>query len=109
MPFEFIFEFRGIGSFVQENYIGGGAVLGTQVLGGILVLTGYIFESTANVLPGRISIVGSTLVGIGSLAITTSYITSLIIPFKFANRYNANLKKDLAFHLRVLNQILILE
>ncbi|WP_413226564.1 P13 family porin [Borreliella bavariensis] len=36
----------GIGSFVQGNYIGGGAVLGTQVLGGILVLTGYIFEST---------------------------------------------------------------
>ncbi|WP_373584405.1 MULTISPECIES: P13 family porin [Borreliella] len=41
-----LFLTLGIGSFVQGNYIGGGAVLGTQVLGGILVLTGYIFEST---------------------------------------------------------------
>lgn len=60
-----LFLSLGIGSFVQGDYIGGDAVLGTQVLGGILVLTGYIFESTANVPPGRISIVGSTLVSIG--------------------------------------------
>ncbi len=33
----------GIGSFVQGDYIGGGAVLGTQVLGGILCITGAIF------------------------------------------------------------------
>lgn len=32
----------GIGSFVQGDYIGGSAVLGTQVLGGILVITGFI-------------------------------------------------------------------
>lgn len=49
--------------------------------------------------PGRISIVGPTLVGIGSLAITASYITSLIIPFTFANRYNANLRKRLGILL----------
>ncbi len=60
-----LFLSLGIGSFVQGDYIGGDAALETQVLGGILVLTGYIFESTANMLPGRISIVGSTLVGIG--------------------------------------------
>ncbi|WP_215538281.1 P13 family porin, partial [Borreliella bavariensis] len=94
-----LFLSLGIGSFVQGAYIGGGAVLGTQVLGGILVLTGYIFESNANVPPGRISIVGSTLIGIGSLAITASYITSLIIPFTFANRYNANLRKKLGISL----------
>nr|WP_320292858.1 P13 family porin [Borreliella sinica]WPM06360.1 P13 family porin [Borreliella sinica] len=57
----------GIGSFVQGDYIGGSAVLGTQVLGGgIFVLAGYIFESTANVPPGRRSIVGSTLVVTGA-------------------------------------------
>ncbi|WP_215535775.1 P13 family porin [Borreliella bavariensis] len=94
-----LFLSLGIGSFVQGDYIGGGAVLGTQVLGGILVLTGYIFESNANVPPGRISIVGSTLIGIGSLAITASYITSLIIPFTFANRYNTNLRKRLGISL----------
>ncbi|WP_425337157.1 P13 family porin [Borreliella tanukii] len=49
------------------------------------------------------------MLGIGSLAVTASYITGLIIPFTFANRYNANLRKNLAFRLQVLNQILILE
>ncbi|WP_418885180.1 P13 family porin [Borreliella carolinensis] len=94
-----IFLSLGIGSFVQGDYIGGGALLGSQVLGGILVLTGYIFESNANVPPGRISIVGSTLIGIGSLTIAASYITGIIIPFKFANRYNADLKKRLGIAL----------
>ncbi|WP_420025692.1 P13 family porin [Borreliella valaisiana] len=89
----------GIGSFVQGDYIGGGAVLGTQIFGGILILTGYIFESTANVPPGRISIVGSTIVGIGCLTVTASYITELIIPFTFANRYNTDLRKKLGISL----------
>ncbi|WP_215537619.1 P13 family porin [Borreliella bavariensis] len=89
----------GIGSFVQGDYIGGGAVLGTQVLGGILVITGYIYESTANVPTGRRSIVGSTLVVTGGLTILGSYITSIIIPFTFANRYNANLRKRLGISL----------
>ncbi|ACN55109.1 conserved hypothetical protein (plasmid) [Borreliella burgdorferi WI91-23] len=30
---------------------------------------------------------------IGGLTITASYITGIIIPFTFANKYNANLKK----------------
>ncbi|ACN55887.1 P13 family porin [Borreliella burgdorferi] len=94
-----IFLSLGIGSFVQGDYIGGGALLGSQVLGGILLLTGYIFESNANVPPGRISIVGATLIGIGSLTIAASHITGIIIPFKFANRYNADLKKRLGIAL----------
>ncbi|AJY73078.1 hypothetical protein BAFK78_I025 (plasmid) [Borreliella afzelii K78] len=36
----------GIGSFVQGDYIGGSAVLGTQVLGGIFILSGYIIART---------------------------------------------------------------
>ncbi|WP_419261169.1 P13 family porin [Borreliella afzelii] len=94
-----LFLTLGIGSFVQGDYIGGGAVLGTQVLGGILCITGYIVESAANVPPGRISIAGSILLGIGGLTIAGSYITSLIIPFTFKNKYNANLRKKLGISL----------
>ncbi|WP_215536060.1 P13 family porin [Borreliella bavariensis] len=86
-----------IGSFVQGDYIGGGAVLGTQVLGGIFILSGYIITGTATG-PAQ-GITGLTIIGIGSLAITASYITSLIIPFTFANRYNANLRKRLGISL----------
>ncbi|ABH02243.1 hypothetical protein BAPKO_2546 (plasmid) [Borreliella afzelii PKo] len=49
--------------------------------------------------PGRISIAGSILLGIGGLTIAGSYITSLIIPFTFANKYNANLRKNLGISL----------
>ncbi|MBB6043534.1 P13 family porin (plasmid) [Borreliella yangtzensis] len=87
----------GIGSFVQGDYIGGGALLGTQVLGGILALTGYIIGGTATG-PAQ-AITGTTLLGIGYLAITASYITGLIIPFTFANRHNADLRKKLGISL----------
>ncbi len=83
----------GIGSFVQGDYIGGSAVLGTQVLGGIFILTGWVTSGTATG-PTQV-ITGATIVGIGSIAITVSYITGLIIPFTFANRYNADLRKRL--------------
>lgn len=47
--------------------------------------------------------------GIGGLMTTASYITGIILPFTCADRYNANLKTDLAFRLRGLNPILTLE
>ncbi|ACJ73462.1 membrane protein P13 (plasmid) [Borreliella afzelii ACA-1] len=84
----------GIGSFVQGDYIGGGAVLGTQVLGGILCITGAIFSRIQDA-----AIAGFILTGIGGLTIAGSYITSLIIPFTFANKYNANLRKKLGISL----------
>lgn len=93
------FPTLGIGSFVQGDYIGGGIVLGSQIFGGILILTGYVVSSTANIPPGYLSIGGLTLVGIGSLAITASYIAGLIIPFTFVNRYNADLRKKLGISL----------
>ncbi|WP_091973553.1 P13 family porin [Borreliella japonica] len=34
-----------------------------------------------------------------SIATTASYITSLVIPFTFANKYNANLRKRLGISL----------
>ncbi|ADQ30232.1 conserved hypothetical protein (plasmid) [Borreliella burgdorferi JD1] len=37
-----IFLSLGIGSFVQGDYIGGGALLGSQVLGGILIMAGHM-------------------------------------------------------------------
>ncbi len=37
-----LFLTLGIGSFVQGDYIGGGAVLGSQLLGGILCIAGNI-------------------------------------------------------------------
>ncbi|ACN53173.1 P13 family porin (plasmid) [Borreliella spielmanii] len=87
-----LFLTLGIRSFVQGDCIGGGAVLETQVLGGILVLAGYgVGDNNPTV--------GSTLVGIGNLAITASYITSFIILFTFANRYNVNLRKRLGILL----------
>ncbi len=95
-----IFLSLGIGSFVQGDYIGGGALLGSQVLGGILIMAGYmtgnigfVTESTATVITGGV------LSGIGGLTIAASYITGIIIPFKFANRYNADLKKRLGIAL----------
>ncbi|ACO38600.1 Borrelia membrane protein P13 (plasmid) [Borreliella burgdorferi 29805] len=96
-----IFLSLGIGSFVQGDYIGGGALLGSQVLGGILIMAGHMIvggiggatESTATVITGGV------LSGIGGLTIVASYITGIIIPFKFANRYNADLKKRLGIAL----------
>ncbi len=76
MPAPFLlnlFLSLGIGSFVQGDYIGNGAVLGTQVLGGIFILSGYIISGTATG-PAQ-GITGLTIMGIGSLAITASYIT----------------------------------
>ncbi|ADQ29916.1 P13 family porin [Borreliella burgdorferi] len=96
-----IFLSLGIGSFVQGDYISGGALLGSQVLGGILIMAGHMIvggiggatESTATVITGGV------LSGIGGLTIAASYITGIIIPFKFANRYNADLKKRLGIAL----------
>ncbi len=45
------------------------------------------------------AIAGFILTGIGGLTIAGSYITSLIIPFTFANKYNANLRKKLGISL----------
>lgn len=92
----FFFSF-GIGSFVQGDYIGGGAVLGSQVLGGILWITGVIIGGTSQG-PGQ-AITGLTIMGIGIGTISAAHIASLIIPFTFANRYNANLRKKLGISL----------
>ncbi|WP_418885156.1 P13 family porin [Borreliella carolinensis] len=82
----------GIGSFVQGDYIGDGALLGSQVLEGILVLTGYG-------IAGHSPSTATALVGIGCLTISASHITGLIIPFAFANKHNENLKKRLGIAL----------
>ncbi|WP_330529109.1 P13 family porin [Borreliella valaisiana] len=83
----------GIGSFVQGDYIGGGSVLGFNLLGAILCGTGIILNTRETQLTGSI------LIGVGASMILTSYVTSLIIPFTFANRYNENLKKRLSAEL----------
>ncbi|WP_210381909.1 P13 family porin [Borreliella garinii] len=83
----------GIGSFVQGDYIGGGSVLGFNLLGVILCGTGIILNTRETQLTGSI------LIGVGASMILTSYVTSLIIPFTFANRYNENLKKRLSAEL----------
>ncbi len=85
--------------------------LALKCLEGILIMAGHMIvggiggvtESTATVITGGV------LSGIGGLTIVASYITGIIIPFKFANRYNADLKKGSALHLRGLNPILTLE
>ncbi len=84
-------------SFVQGDYIGGGAVLGSQALGGILWITGYIISGTAK--GPEQGITGLTIMGIGIGTISAAHIASLIIPFTFANRYNANLRKKLGISL----------
>ncbi|WP_210372582.1 P13 family porin, partial [Borreliella garinii] len=81
------------GSFVQGDYIGGGSVLGFNLLGAILCGTGIILNTRETQLTGSI------LIGVGASMILTSYVTSLIIPFTFANRYNENLKKRLSAEL----------
>ncbi|ABH02125.1 P13 family porin [Borreliella afzelii] len=83
----------GIGSFVQEDYIGGGSVLGFNLLGVILGGTGIILNIRETQLTGSI------LIGVGASMFAISYITSLIIPFTFANRHNENLKKRLSAEL----------
>ncbi|WP_419264724.1 P13 family porin [Borreliella afzelii] len=88
----------GIGSFVQGDYIGGSAVLGTQVLGGIFILSGYIIART--VTEPTLGITGAlTLMGIGGLAVYGSYVAGLILPFTFKDKYNANLRKNLGISL----------
>ncbi|MBB6213592.1 P13 family porin (plasmid) [Borreliella californiensis] len=91
-----IFLSLGIGSFVQGDYIGGGALLGSQILGGILIITGKLITATKD---EATEMTGLTLTGIGSLTVLASYITGIIIPFKFANKHNANLKKRLGIAL----------
>ncbi|WPM06363.1 P13 family porin (plasmid) [Borreliella sinica] len=83
----------GIGSFVQGNYIGGGSVLGFNLLGAILWGTGIILNARETQLTGSI------LIGVGASMVVASYATSLIIPFTFANWYNENLKKRLSAEL----------
>ncbi|AJA90691.1 hypothetical protein OY14_04380 (plasmid) [Borreliella chilensis] len=83
----------GIGSFVQGDYIGGSSVLGFNLLGAILWGTGIMLNAREAQLTGTI------LIGVGASMILTSYITSLIIPFTFANWYNGNLKKRLSTEL----------
>ncbi|WNY64515.1 P13 family porin (plasmid) [Borreliella americana] len=83
----------GIGSFVQGDYIGGGSVLGFNLLGAILWGTGIILNHRETQLNGYI------LIGVGASMVLTSYIASLIIPFTFANRHNENLKKKLSAEL----------
>ncbi|WP_151060760.1 P13 family porin [Borreliella turdi] len=83
----------GIGSFVQEDYIGGGSVLGFNLLGIILLGTGMIINAHETKLTG------SLLIGIGTSIAVASYVTSFIIPFTFANWYNENLKKKLSSEL----------
>ncbi|ACN53331.1 P13 family porin (plasmid) [Borreliella spielmanii] len=82
-----------IGSFIQGDYIGGGSVLGFNLLGAILWGTGLIFNIRESQLTGSI------LIGVGASILVTSYITSLIIPFTFANKHNENLKKRLSTEL----------
>ncbi|ACN24270.1 Borrelia membrane protein P13 (plasmid) [Borreliella burgdorferi 64b] len=75
--------------------------LALKCLEGILIMAGHMIvggiggvtESTATVITGGV------LSGIGGLTIVASYITGIIIPFKFANRYNADLKKRLGIAL----------
>ncbi|ACN93386.1 P13 family porin (plasmid) [Borreliella finlandensis] len=91
-----LFLTLGIGSFVQGDYIGGGAVLGSQLLGGILCIAGNILGHTddeARATTGHII----TTIGVGT--IIASHIASLIIPFTFANKHNANLKKRLGIDI----------
>ncbi|MCD2401605.1 P13 family porin [Borreliella bissettiae] len=93
-----IFLSCGIGSFVQGDYIGGSALLGSQVLGIMLIITGKSFfasrlKDAEPTMPEHI------LTGIGGLMIAASYITGIIIPFTFANKHNANLKKSLGIAL----------
>ncbi len=83
----------GTGSFLQGNYIGGGSVLGFNLLGAILLGTGIILNINETKLTG------SLLIGVGASMLVTSYITSLIIPFTFANWYNEDLKKRLGEEL----------
>ncbi|WP_336510770.1 P13 family porin [Borreliella garinii] len=70
--------------------------LDSQLLGGILWLTENIIGNTAQ---NATTITGFTLIGIGAGAIVASHITSLIIPFKIANKYNENLKIRLVINL----------
>lgn len=39
------------------------------------------------------------MLGIGSLAVYGAYVAGLILPFTFANKYNANLRKRLGISL----------
>ncbi|WP_215536353.1 P13 family porin [Borreliella bavariensis] len=89
----------GLGSFLQGDYIGGSAVLGCSLLGTTLIVGGILTlpESSDNNKTKQIT--GFTLIGIGIGTVLASYITSIIIPFKFANRHNENLKKELATSL----------
>nr|WP_223147661.1 P13 family porin [Borreliella bavariensis] len=67
-------------------------LLGTTLrVGGILTLPGPSDNNKTK------QITGFTLIEIGTFL--ASYITSIIIPFKFANRHNENLKKELAISL----------
>ncbi|WP_417903343.1 P13 family porin [Borreliella andersonii] len=91
-----LFLTLGIGSFVQGDYIGGSAVLGSQLLGGILCIIGYILGHTDDETKAT---TGHIITTIGASTIIASQVASLIIPFTFANKHNANLKKRLGIDL----------
>lgn len=83
----------GIGSFSQGDYIGGGSVLGFSLMGTTLIITGFFNmpEHDSKDKTKRIS--GYILMGTGALTLLTSYITSLIIPFTFANKQDKEIGK----------------
>ncbi|MBB5141774.1 P13 family porin [Borreliella afzelii] len=83
----------GIGSFSQGDYIGGGSVLGFSLLGMTLIVTGFFnMPEYGNNDKTKLR-TGYTLMGIGALTLLTSYITSLIIPFIFANKKDKEIGK----------------
>ncbi|WP_418906292.1 P13 family porin (plasmid) [Borreliella tanukii] len=76
----------GIGSFSQGDYIGGGSVLGFSLLGTALIITGFFNMPEHDIKDKTKRMPGYILMGTGALTLLTSYITSLIIPFTFANK-----------------------
>lgn len=80
----------GVGSFVQGDYMTAFPVLGCNLLGLALCITGAIIDSNGIYARHK-----PVLIGTGAILFLSSYFTSLYMPHRFAYVYNDTLKKTL--------------
>ncbi|ETZ17177.1 hypothetical protein BDCR2A_01898 [Borrelia duttonii CR2A] len=83
----FFFGF-GIGSFVQGDITGGLLVLGSEILGLGLVVSGMCLRSPGTPL-------GFSLISLGGITLFATRIAEMIIPFTYASSYNKKLQEKL--------------
>jgi len=95
----------GIGSFVQKDYTGGFIGLGGDLLGYIVMLSGFSMTAEETYYSNGyyytqdvITDDGLNTVATGMIIFLGVRVFELIRPFSYSNNYNKQLRKDIGFY-----------